>query len=259
MTARSLRSIQRRFAAAVVGRRVPVSALRVAPGPGLAPAQRIGVYEYAFGERLRTVMANDFPGVSRLLGDRVFADVVAAYVRARPSRHPNLARLGRVFPAFVRTRPGLRRAGFVASLASLELAVAQAYDAPAATPLDVTSLAVAVDPAQVRLALQPSARLLAFPHAVVRWYDAFAAGRRLPGASSSPSWVCVHRVGWTVHRTPLTKEQFTVLSRLARGASLATALRGVRAGGAVRRWFVEWASRGLFVADERSRPRAPTG
>lgn len=253
MTVRSLRSVQRRLAAAVVGgARASVATLRIVRGPGLDAAQRVGVYAYAFGERLRTVMANDFPGVARFLGDRAFTDVVAAYVRAHPSRHPNLSRLGRAFPGFVRTWPGLRQAGFVTSLATLELAVTQAYDARAATPLGVASLAAAKGPAQMRLALQPSARLLAFPHAVVRWYDAFAAGRRLPAASRSPSWVCVHRIGWAVHRTPLTKEQFTVLSRIARGASLAASLRGVRAGGAVRQWFVDWVGLGLFVDGART-------
>lgn len=253
----SLDALQTRFARAVTRSAKPRRRANfVVDAPPLAAADRLGIYRFAFDARLRGVLGNGFAGVRRLLGDAEFARVAAAYVRARPSRHPNLNRLGAGFPAFLARCRGLRDRAFAVELATLELALSQAHDTSQGEPLDVASLARVVDPSRARLPLQPSARVFAFRFPVGRWYSAFVGGRVRRAPRPRVSWMVVHRAGWNVIRAEVDREQYQVLRQLARGATLVDALRDAPTGAPVRRWFGTWARAGLF-AGQLERPTSP--
>jgi hypothetical protein len=256
----ALRRLQRGFARSITprgtfppGPALPLAAL--ADRPRLAAAERLGVYRFAYLARLHEVLANDYPGVLRLVGGEAFAGLVRAYATRHPSGHPNLNQLGRRFPAFLARRRALSNRAAVVDVARLELALAIAFDADSQPPLDLAGLLAL--PAQrrqrARLDLQPSVQLLALAHDVSAWSD--GTGRRPPRRVRA--WLCVHRADWRVRRLALDVVQFRVLAALRKGRPLATALRGVGAAAPVADWFRQWAAAGLFAAAPRGTRRSP--
>ena len=250
----ALRSAQRWFAAVVTGDGPLPRSRRVAVAGALDARSRLGIYRFAHGERLRGVMANDYPALQHAVGEKAFARLVAAYARVHPSRHPNLNRLGAKFPAFLARRlRTLRISAFVVDLAVFEWAITTAGDTERRPPLDLESLR-AIDAARwssLRLRLQPSAHLLMARTDVAAWYDAWVRGVAPKRAASRRSFACVHRHGARIVRRDLDRRQFAVLRAIARGATLDAALRHAGPDAPVGEWFAEQARLGLFVAPPR--------
>jgi hypothetical protein len=265
----SLRALQRWFAAVVVhpgtveeafaDRAVQRLVLRRAPSALLVPptngdlATRCGVYNGGYLERLVEVMQGDFGGVQQVLGEASFRALAARYLQRHPSRHPNLNRLGRAFPAFVSKQRALPKRAFVAELAQLELALTIAFDAPEFTPL--AAAAIAAVPADrlgaIRLRANPSLQLLTFRHPVDVWYQAWKDGKPTAAPRAQRSWLAVYRRDDRVWRQRLTRAEFLVLSALQAGQPLASALAKAPATAKVREWFAEWAQNGFFTALRR--------
>ncbi len=276
MTARSLRRLQQWFAGVVEHRGTAADALHsgplarivppakvdavIAANPRLDAAGMLDIYNGGYLARLVEVLEGDYAAVRQLLGEAGFRDLVAAYLAAYPSRHPNLNRLGRHFPAFVRTRRRLPKRAFVTELAELELALCLAFDAPEFTAMTPAAIA-AVPPARwdrARLCANPSLQLLTFRFPVDRCYQNWKDGGELVVPAAERSWLVVHRREDRVWRQRLSRVQFGVLQRLCRGAPLAEALAVARAGEPVGDWFAGFARDGLFTGLGRSRHSAPT-
>lgn len=254
--AHQLRSAQRAFARTITpcgtfARGPRLLAAAVAVGARLAATARLGIYRFAYSTRLREVLANDYPGVLRLVGGTTFDELVRAYVVAHPSTHPNLNQLGRRFPAFLAGRRSLPDRAAIVDIARVELAEAIAFDAIALPPLDAKALARHPERRwhEVRLRLQPAVQLLALRHDVTGWHA------RRPGSapSTATTWLCVSRPQLGVHRLDLDREQFRVLTALQAGLPLAAALRQAPAGAPIAAWFARWASAGLFAASGHPR------
>jgi len=251
-----LRATQRWFAAVVTGESpLPARTRRVATRGRLEGRERLAIHRFAYSERLRGVLANDFPAVQSTLGDRQFARLAAAYVREHPSRHPNLNQLGAGFVSFSARRLTRGPREFVVDLLRFEAAIARAHEAPFPPPLDVESLR-AIDPVRwprLRLRLQPSACLLTSRTNVAAWYDAWTNDAAPARARPGRSWSCVHRSGSRVVRHVLDRAQFEVLWAIESGATLGAALRNAGDAISVGAWFREMAGSGLFVAPPRER------
>lgn len=141
--------------------------------------ERLAVYAYMYGARLREALESQFPRLARLVGAARFADIAAAYAADHPSRDPSLRSLGARLPEWLEGRRAC--AAWLADLARLEWARADVFDA-ADEPL------LAVDD----LRAWPADRFGALPvrlvaaHRVVTADDAIAdlwdgAGRRGDG------------------------------------------------------------------------------
>src|SRR5919201_447356 len=61
-----------------------------------------GVYRYAYGSRLVEALRNDHELLHAYLGDEMFDEMGHAYVKARPSEHPNLRWFSQGLPEFLR-------------------------------------------------------------------------------------------------------------------------------------------------------------
>src|SRR5258708_21941557 len=57
-----------------------------------------GVYRYAYGSRLVEAIRNDHQLLHLYLRDAMFDEMGPAYVKARPSAHPNLRLFSQRFP-----------------------------------------------------------------------------------------------------------------------------------------------------------------
>jgi hypothetical protein len=213
------------FAALVTGDRPVDPASREAlliGDAGLSASERARIYSDMYLFRLVDALREDYPLLARLLGDEEFSSLCAAYVRAHPSRHPSLARLGAALPGFVRDRAGAR--ADLADLAALEWARAEAFVAPDAVPLDETALrSLGEDAASARLVLVPSVRLLSLGYdAAALWADLEAA--REPGPPRpGPGSLLVWRKGFEVFHAEVSPEELAALSAVQREATLGEA------------------------------------
>jgi len=88
----------------------------------------LAVYGHAYRTRLMEALANDFPGLSGLLGADDFAALAGDYLAAHPSHFPSLRWLGRSLPEFLDRHPHPAHP-LAADMARFDWAVAHAFDA----------------------------------------------------------------------------------------------------------------------------------
>jgi Putative DNA-binding domain len=100
-----------------------------------------GVYRYAYGSRLVEAMRNDHELLHRYLGDETFDEMGHAYVRARPSAHPNLRWFSQALPDFLRSNEPYGDHPVLADLAALEKALNDAFDAREGAVLALDAMA----------------------------------------------------------------------------------------------------------------------
>src|SRR3954452_25243545 len=87
-----------------------------------------GVYRYAYGSRLVEAMRNDDELLHLYLGDETFDEMGHAYVKTRPSEHPNLRWFTQGLPAFLRDAEPYCNHPALSDLAALEKALNDAFD-----------------------------------------------------------------------------------------------------------------------------------
>jgi Putative DNA-binding domain len=100
-----------------------------------------GVYRHAYGSRLVEAMRNDHELLHRYLGDETFDEMGRAYVRARPSEHPNLRWFSQGLPDFLRSAKPYCDHPVLSDLAALEKALNDAFDASEAPVLALEDMA----------------------------------------------------------------------------------------------------------------------
>src|SRR6266849_2974491 len=181
---------------------------------GLSASERARIYSDMYLFRLVDALREDYRLLARLLGDEEFFSLCAAYVRAHPSRHPSLARIGALLPAFLRERAASR--ADLADLAALEWARAEAFVAQDAEPLgDAALRALGEDAA--------AARLLSLDHdAAALWAD-LEASREPEPPRKRPTSLLVWRKGFEVFHAEVSREELAALSATRRGATLGEA------------------------------------
>ena len=228
----------------------------VRPGARLTAAERVGVYHGMYLARMREALESDYPGLARHLGPAAWERLVAAYVRAHPSRSYTLNVLGRHLPDFAGAAR-VRRPAFCRDLARLEWAVSEVFDAPETPPLAEADLAAVAPRAWARRRLVPVAalRLVVLEHDAGAHLDALREGRRRPPVRRRRCRVVVYRRSYAVFHREQTAAAFALLEDLVNGLTVGRALaralerRGARLGAdEAFRLFRDWASMGLFSA-----------
>lgn len=231
----------------------------------LTAVERLAVYGNAYFARLLECLRAEFPVLLKTLGSETFDVFAAGYLQDVPSTSYTLGVLGRQFPEYLReNRPPrtdsetLDWADWVIDLATLERVRSEVFDGPGEerdTPRPVASLdSIPLEERPTaRLQLTRSLRLLSLRFDVL---DCFMEPTddnptAVPPAPS-PCWVVVHRKDWRVRLTPLTREQFQLLSLLHDGTPLEMALRETFCDAAppdaeaLRLWFHDWTVAGLI-------------
>jgi putative DNA-binding protein len=100
-----------------------------------------GVYRYAYGSRLVEAMRNDHDLLHLYLGDETFDEMGHAYVKARPSEHPNLRWFSQGLPAFLKSAEPYCNHPVLSDLAALEKALNDAFDAAEGAVVELTDMA----------------------------------------------------------------------------------------------------------------------
>lgn len=168
-----LAALQERFSAAL---RAPLPAaagrlsagavdpvLRAAVAPvGAADADaRLAAYRRQYWYRLFTVLQNEYPLTTALMGAWTFNRFAEAHLLANPPPSADIAAVGNGFDAALIDRLGLPPAAPVAEAARLDAAMRAVWTAPEAAALDPGRLADALmDGAPVYLVMSPAARIV---------------------------------------------------------------------------------------------------
>ena len=100
-----------------------------------------GVYRYAYGSRLVEAMRNDHELLHLYLGDEMFDEMGHAYVKARPSAHPNLRWFSQGLPEFLKSTAPYAEHPVLSDLAALEKALNDAFDAAEGKVVELTDMA----------------------------------------------------------------------------------------------------------------------
>jgi len=253
-------SPQQAVASDTAQREVPLSQLGavILPSATLTPTERLAIYQGMYPLRMEEALAADYPALQHFLGEDAFLELVKQYVAVHPSRSFSLNPLGESLPEFLRTLPGLRRREFCHELATLELAVAQVFDAPETTPLGEPEVASIAPEQWERARLTPIAgfRVLAFRYPVNAYLQSVRDDRHdHPRPRLGREWVVVYRRDYKVFRQPLTGPAHDLLKDLAAGLPLGQAVaaaleRGRRAPEEreISGWFQTWMQERMFAA-----------
>ena len=112
---------------------------QLASFPGLSGAEGLAIYQRGYFLRIASCMRDQFPALCHALGEPLFNDFVAEYIRERPPESHTLYDLGRRFPMFLdesrpdRDRPPEEREvwiDFMVDLAGFERQMFVMFDAP---------------------------------------------------------------------------------------------------------------------------------
>lgn len=178
----NLASLQDQMQRAILGK--PNDAARlVAEPPRGEPAQRLGVYQAAYGLRLTEFLMNDYPKLHAYLGETRFRQMAERYIRATPSHHANARWYARALPDHLKADRTFRRNPEIAELALLERALNDAFDAPDAPVCTMADLALfqPEEFAAVTLAFGPAMSRIAVTTNVTSLWASLTCGETPPG------------------------------------------------------------------------------
>lgn len=234
------------------------------PGPRLSARDRFEVYRAGYDARLLECLRDDYPVTAETLGEEDFAALCHAYVRAYPSRSPNLNLFGGHLTKFLLERSEIPGMGpispFFRDLTALEWALVEVLHAETPAPFDLATLqAVPIDAwACARFLPSEAVRVRAFEYPVNAYYQACRTGDR-PASLPSPgtSKTAVYRRGLKLWRMDLTPAMARVLEALLSRETLGEALGRIEtdasdpealaeAERSVMVWFREWVNAGFF-------------
>ncbi len=231
----------------------------ISPSASLEPIERLELYHRQYWYRLLDSIAEDFPGLRLLLGDRAFWRLMEAYLEAVPSTSFTLRHLGRRLPAFVAANPSLvPHPVHAEEIARLEVAVFEAIEAADRAPLTGAEILTAP------VALQPHVALFALrTPADELWHRAEEErprGRvRAPSIRVPRRFAVAFRDGASVRVERLPRAAFKMLEAVEETGSVDAAMERVSRGpwrlrardaARVRGWFATWVSRGFFRSAE---------
>jgi hypothetical protein len=242
----------------------------ILPSQSLSSANRLEIYVNAYHARLMECLDEEFAVTRFAVGEELFGALSFGYLQHYPSESYTLCELGRRFPQFLaETRLHARGipAGtsdtwpeFIIELATLERALYEVYDGPgteATGSLDPASLAALKpeDWQQILLTPAPCLRLLAFGHDVSGYWGERKDDLAPVTPVAEHRWLAICRRDFVVERFELDEPQYLLLTALARGDTLPSAIAAASAVAPVDQleeklgtWFAGWMAGGFFAA-----------
>jgi hypothetical protein len=254
----------------------------IKPNDRLTSFERLEIYNRQYWFRLFSALAEDFPGLRSVLGDKQFDAMCKAYIVDCPSTSFTLRNLGSKMESWLRAHPKWagKKQSLALDIARLEWADIEAFDNESTSALRTEDLAAA-DAETLNLELQPYVRLLDLAYPVddlllaVRKEDdtdfasnAFSEKRKkkhvraIAKLDPQPIYLVVHRVDNSVYFRRITPEEFAVLAALSKGKSLAKALDSAfrkskmppeEHAAAVQKYFQTWATLGWFCRPKQTK------
>ncbi len=262
-----------------------IAAEIIKPNSRLTSVERLEIYNRVYWFRILSSLAEDFPGLRGVIGQKKFDKVLLAYLTELPSESFTLRNLGsRLEPWLRKNRKLIPKVERLAlDMVRLEWADIEAFDGaeyPKLTEEDLGHLED--DPV---LHLQPHLQLLdlAYPaddllisirnnadpependiasNVVVMPDKHRASRKRVPLPKPKKTYLAVHRQGYEVYFKRLQPEGFVLLRALKDGKGLSTAIEASvqwtnkpvgRITEQLHDWFANWSSLGWFCRPPES-------
>jgi hypothetical protein len=193
--------------------------------PGLSGAEGLAIYQRGYFLRIASCMREQFPALCHALGEPLFNDFVAQYIRERPPESHTLYDLGRRFPAFLdesrpdRDQPPEAREvwiDFMVDLASFERQLFVMFDVaghegkPFAQP----------ETPDDRLRLQPAFALGAHRFPVAAYYHAVRQKQPAELPPAQASFVALVRTDYLTRTILLREPDHLFLTAMAAGGGV---------------------------------------
>ena len=235
-------------------------------------------------------LAEDFPGLQAILGNRRFEALCKAYLVARPSRSFTLRNLGRDLEPWLRRNPQWAgsKQPIALDMIRLEWADIEAFDGAAEEPLRPADVAKSANE-NLRLRLQPYVQLLKLHYPVdalvleIKKFNddteflsnAFRERRKRKRVSAVAKlkpktiFLTVHRSDYSVYFRRLQPAEYHLLHAMQKGKTLGEAItdtfskrsKTLQADLAqVTAWFQNWSTLGWFCAlpkNPKQNPKTP--
>ena len=258
----------------------------IKPNDRLTSFERLEIYNRQYWWRLMSSLAEDFPGLQAVLGNRRFEALCKDYLVARPSRSFTLRNLGRELEPWLRNNPqwaGSKQA-IALDMVRLEWADIEAFDAAAYEPLKPADVARSAS-GNLRLTLQPYVQLLKFRYPVdalvleIKKFNndteflsnTFRERRKRKQVSAVAKlkpktiFLAVHRVDYSVYFHRMTGEEYGLLVAIRKGKTLGQAIDATFSKHSktfaadleqVTAWFQNWSNLGWFCAPAQKSAKA---
>ena len=261
----------------------------IKPNDRLTSFERLEIYNRQYWYRVLGSMAEDFPGLRAILGERRFDDLCRAYLTECPSQSFTLRNLGSRLEVWLRRNPQWLRGKKVLALdmVRLEWADIEAFDGEAEAVLRPEELQ-GVSVPKLTLRLQPYVQLLDLHYPVddllleIKKNDtdadfasnAVAARRKrakvhaVEGLQSKRTFLVVHRIDFSVYFRRIEREEYAMLSALRAGKSITGAIelafkessiQEFNRAGYVRHCFETWAALGWFSQQATEKEESKEG
>jgi hypothetical protein len=225
----------------------------------LRPVEQLEIYREQFWLRHTGCLIEDFPGLSGIVSQADWEQLVELYLERHPPASFSLRDLGCRLAELVERADFLPHRALCADMARLEWSYVEVFDARDTPPLDPIELSQIPERAwpSARIELTPALRLLALRHPVAdlrRQIRAGAAPLELPGPGAHPT--VVHRRERELYDQRVDPAAFAILSALDAGAPLAAACqravdeapqRDAEIELAIGGWFRSWAELGWIA------------
>ena len=277
----NLQELQQRMGAAVMRpltssdntRNRPKDAAFVKPNDRLTALERLEIYNRQYWFRVLDSLAEDFPGLSAIVGRRAFDRLSRAYIAECPSQSFTLRNLGSRLEEWLGHNPQYagRAPDLAMDIVRLEWAHIEAFDNGEVAVLGPEDL-LELGPG-FRAGVQPYVRLLQLRYPVDNLRVRVNADSEEHGTASNavsmnrerrtrrhavqlrPDEIrlAVHRVDFLVYYRRLAPEEFCLLQTIQRGATIGEAIDIAFAGSPLpaeeisprlERWFATWAELG---------------
>jgi hypothetical protein len=215
----------------------------IKPNDRLSSFERLEIYNRQYWFRVIAAVAEDFPALSAVMGEKAFNRMVLAYLRDNPSTSFTLRNLGSRLPQWLAEHREFtqRQRRLLLDVAKLEWAYVDAFDQAALSPLTAQDLVGLGEDS--RLSLQPHIQLLELNYPVDELVlavhrekgpsdiasNAVSEHRTtkrvpLPKMSRAEVFLVVHRYENSVYYRRVEREDFLLLSALGQGLCLGDAL-----------------------------------
>lgn len=210
------------------------------PGANLSPAESLELYHRQYWFRVLDSIEEDFPVLRKMAGEHDFWLLMEEYLLNRPSASFTLRHLGSRLADFAADWDGVdaTKRRWFSAIARLEYAYMETYEAGEWVPVYPADLASAT------LGLQPHVRLLDLPVPA----DLCASWETFSPTEETPVHLAIWRgESGTAHQARLDPIEFSLLSRLRQGGTLASLFAEPTArepeADEVSGWFATWQSR----------------
>jgi hypothetical protein len=227
----------------------------------------LAIYQRGYFQRIAGCMREQFPALCHALGESLFDDFVAGYIRERPPQSYTLYDLGRRFAVYLEeSRPDAGLApeereswiDFMVDLARFEYQVFIMFDAAGR---EGKPFATAETPDRV-LRLQPAFALGAFRFPVAFYYHAVRQNEAATFPLAAPSFVALVRTDYVTRTIALGEPDYRFLKTMQEGGGVDDAIAAVArhldvAPGEIRRAWRDrtrqrWLDQGFFIAGDSS-------